>query len=147
MYEPQQTFFLPLTALKARLANLEQPGLPHRKIRNIEQAFLEELNAEVVKVNDVCSKAVLEVDDTLRYLKRYLQRNFLSLFRKLSKKGLSLQHISVLQSECDTLLGDITQLEYYVSLSENSFTSVMKKHDSIIGAASSAWYYLIIGRR
>lgn len=58
------------SALKARLANLEQPGLPPRKIRGMEQAFLEELNGEVVKVNDVCSKAVLEIEDALRYLKR-----------------------------------------------------------------------------
>ncbi len=63
-------FILNVSALKARLSALEQTGLPPRKMRNFEQAFLEELNGEVVKVNDVCTKAVLEIQDALRYLKR-----------------------------------------------------------------------------
>eukprot|EP01127_Copromyxa_protea_P021076 TRINITY_DN7154_c0_g1_i2.p1 TRINITY_DN7154_c0_g1~~TRINITY_DN7154_c0_g1_i2.p1 ORF type:complete len:803 (+),score=137.37 TRINITY_DN7154_c0_g1_i2:29-2410(+) len=121
--------FVNVRSLKAKLSSLEQPSLPPRKLRGVEQSFLEELNSEVVKVNDVCSKAVLELEDALRYLKR-----------KISKPGQSPQHLSVLQSECDSLMGDISQLENYIIISENSFTSVMKRHDSIIGAASSAWF-------
>lgn len=59
--------------------------MPPRKMRNMEQSFLEELNSEVVKVNDVCSKAVLEIEDALRYLKRCAQNFFLAHSKEITK--------------------------------------------------------------
>lgn len=60
--------------------------------------------------------------------------------RKLSEPDLGQEHASILLPECDTLLSSICQLEQYVKLCETSFAYVMKKHDSIVGSASSAWY-------
>lgn len=59
-----------ILVLKARLNTLEQPSLAPRKLKEQEHFFFECINAEVVKVNNVCTKAVLEIEDALRYLTR-----------------------------------------------------------------------------
>eukprot|EP01126_Amoeba_proteus_P031097 TRINITY_DN30616_c0_g1_i1.p1 TRINITY_DN30616_c0_g1~~TRINITY_DN30616_c0_g1_i1.p1 ORF type:complete len:356 (-),score=49.45 TRINITY_DN30616_c0_g1_i1:95-1162(-) len=118
-----------MRALKARLDTLEQPGLPSRKLKEQEQLFLEHVNTEVSKVNDVCSMVVLKIEDALTYLTR-----------ELSKPDLDKKHVSVLYAECDSLLGELVTLDEYVRVSESSFNSTIKKHDSIVGANSSAWF-------
>eukprot|EP01126_Amoeba_proteus_P031964 TRINITY_DN31250_c0_g1_i1.p1 TRINITY_DN31250_c0_g1~~TRINITY_DN31250_c0_g1_i1.p1 ORF type:complete len:152 (-),score=29.43 TRINITY_DN31250_c0_g1_i1:70-525(-) len=114
--------------LKARLNTLDQPSLPARKHKEQEQLFLAEVNAEVTKVNDVCSKVVLKLEDALRYLTR-----------EVSKPEIEKKYLGVLRAECDSLLGDLVALDQYVRVSETSFNSAMKKHDGIVGANSSAW--------
>jgi hypothetical protein len=59
--------------------------------------------------------------------------------RKLSEP-LEKEHVAMLQTECDALLSSICQLEQYAKLCESSFSYAMRKHDSVIGSASSAWY-------
>lgn len=109
--------------LNGRLGLVETANPGSKRMKEQEQEFLNCLNSEVAKINNCCIKAFLEIEDAINFYRRKFE-----------------QEIPFMITDIDHILKDLLQLEQFVTSAERAFLAIMKKHDSIIGGNSKAWF-------